>query len=99
MDEIGTRVLIIADCRREGKDAAGQVGIYDGEEPFAGDLTTPRIRLPDGSFIYGCECWWTPADEAASLEEERENLREHVERLRQKILGETPEEVQKWQDA
>lgn len=32
-------------------------------------MENPRIRLPDGSCVWGAECWWGPAEGAPPLEE------------------------------
>lgn len=31
--------------------------------------TMPEFELPDGSHIFGYECWWLPLDIAKSVEE------------------------------
>jgi hypothetical protein len=123
----GDKVLIIEDCR-EGGQAAGQIGIYEGDFPhtvvlsiggedgflngewlfedyesgklvanggtpikdiyplwekgtpkptgrFAMAMDNPRIRLNDGSVIWGCQCWWGDAATApATLEEAQADL-------------------------
>lgn len=61
----GTRVLIARDCRDENT-ATGQYGIYEGHFPYGDDpekFKNPRIRLEDGSVIWGIECWWIPVSE------------------------------------
>lgn len=87
--EIGEHVLIIEDCRRDAQEiATGQTGIYEGHY----DLETgqpdaifgnPRIRLQDGSVIWGIECWWTPVRKAGPLPQEQEALEEHKAFLRE----------------
>jgi hypothetical protein len=77
---IGERVLIIEDCR-DGHIATGQVGIYEGlfdpETMTAALLGNPRIRLQDGSVIWGSQCWWRPVREAGPLPQEQAALEEH----------------------
>jgi len=36
---------------------------------FAMVMTNPRIRLDDGSVIWGAECWWGPIVEGLTLEQ------------------------------
>ena len=77
MVAIGARVLIIEDCR-EGGIVTGQTGIYEGEFRVEGlSFPNPRIRLQDGSVVWGCECWWKPVSEAGALIHEQKALREH----------------------
>ena len=33
---------------------------YDCEDE---DTPMPEIRLADGTFILGCDCWWIPVEE------------------------------------
>jgi len=35
----------------------GQFLVNEGRE-------NPCIRLEDGKYVWGCECWWGPADKA-----------------------------------
>ena len=39
---------------------------------FAMPMTNPRIRLEDGSVIWGCECWWGPVVDGLTLEKAQE---------------------------
>ena len=55
----GTRVLILKDCREE-ETATGELATYEGKfkhSEFAAN--NPRLRLDDGTVIWGIECWWT----------------------------------------
>lgn len=57
----------------------------DGEQPgdrFAMVMKNPRIRLDDGSIIWGCECWWGKADEGVTLEDAQEQTEEMKQLLR-----------------
>jgi len=84
---IGEHVLIIDDCR-DGGIATGQTGIYEGYfdldtgEQTEGWPGNPRIRLQDGSVIWGCECWWRPVRTAGPLPAEQAALEEHKADLR-----------------
>jgi hypothetical protein len=53
-------------------------------EAFAMPMTNPRIKLDDGSVIWGAECWWEPMDglKPHTLEEAQSNLEDHKAALR-----------------
>lgn len=38
----------------------GKLGTIIGEEDCGEGLSTPRIRLDDGTVLTGAECWWEP---------------------------------------
>ncbi len=62
--------------------------------PFAIASTNPRIRLADGSPIWGYECWWRPANDdetvtVAQLEDETNQLEQHKNRLCAAIQGDS----------
>ena len=79
---IGERVLIVKDCR-SGGIATGQTGIYEGRHPRPeSGWENPRIRLQDGSVIWGCECWWTSVRSAGPLDQEQKLLEKHKAKLR-----------------
>lgn len=83
--EPGTRVRIIQDCR-DGSTATGQYGVYEGDFPIdiEGDdepFMNPRIRLDDGSEIWGIECWWDEAKDAPPLDKAQSALEKHKEYL------------------
>lgn len=81
--EIGELVLIIEDCR-EGSIATGQIGVYEGMHTLSDDgMENPRIRLQDGSVIWGIECWWAPVRTAGPLPQEQQALEEHKASLRE----------------
>lgn len=78
---VGTKVVIIDDCRPSHR-ATGMKGVYEGEfmvqiEDNGGlvEFPNPRIRLEDGSVIYGIECWWKPVDDGYTLEESQRLLK------------------------
>lgn len=86
----GTAVVIVSDCRDETvADATGQVGIMEGWFPLVvageGSFPNPRMRLPDGSKIWGRECWFKPRDDVTSLAAERAALTASLDRQRQQI--------------
>lgn len=43
---------------------------------FAIVMTNPRIRLEDGSVIWGAECWWSEAKDGLTLEDSQKDLKE-----------------------
>jgi hypothetical protein len=59
MYQPGIRVIITMDCR-QGSPATGQLGVYEGDFLYEDSFENPRIRLDDGTCIWGCECWWEP---------------------------------------
>lgn len=53
------------------------------EPPYWFSSTNPRIKLPDGSTIWGDECWWGDAKNAPpTLEEAQADLEDHKTILR-----------------
>lgn len=88
MAKRGDKVVIIEDCRAR-HIATGQTGTFEGyydleteadrnAEPWAGN---PRIRLQDGSVIWGIECWWCLVEQAGPLPQMQEELAEHKEMI------------------
>lgn len=59
---IGQWVEITEDCREEpvSRGKIGMIEALETVEDFPPDIQIPRIRLSDGSIIYGFECWWKP---------------------------------------
>lgn len=49
---------------------------YTGQQPEPAEywmpITNPRIRLADGSHIWGDECWWSPKIDASMAELQKE---------------------------
>lgn len=86
---IGERVLIVEDCRRDAQGirqgiATGQTGIYEGRfDAPSGCFESPRIRLQDGSVIWGYQCWWNPVQTAGPLPQEQVKLEKTKEFLRE----------------
>lgn len=65
MTKPGTRVIAI----RNGE--AGVIyyygeGVYTGDFPkedsLFPEIPNPRIDLDSGKVVWGCECWWGPAE-------------------------------------
>jgi len=56
--EVGTRVGVI-ESEEDGEVRFMGYGVYEGEDLFAEELTTPRLRLDCGVVVHGYECWWT----------------------------------------
>lgn len=86
------KVLIIEDCRGDDvPSATGQVGTLDGNESVEWSseetLQTPRIRLPDGSFIYGCECWWELYDPERELKDAQAEIEQEKAFFRAAVLA------------
>ena len=89
----GTKVIIIQDCR-DGGIATGQTGTYEGRFNVEGSgIPNPRIRLQDGSVIWGYECWWNPVAMSGPLPQMQEELEAHKARLRDVLIAELEEEV------
>ena len=69
---IGNKVVIVKDCREE-EMATGQIGILEaGTYMPSLAWPNPRIRLQDGSVIWGCECWWASVENAPQMQENLE---------------------------
>lgn len=49
---------------------------------FAMSFHNPRIRLPDGSVIWGAECWWEEYTDGLTLDDSQKHLEGHLEMLR-----------------
>lgn len=59
-----------------GTSETGSEAIYEGlfnsktgrryRGPRAGEQGMPKLTLPDGSVLWGYECWWTPEKEFQS---------------------------------
>lgn len=75
----GVRVRILKDCRDNVPSADGQIGTFEGYFVYDDVTSTeplstierftkggnPRIRLEDGSCIWGIECWWDEVEDKA----------------------------------
>ena len=68
--EVGSRVGAIRDADGEGSviNVYGY-GVYEGDHIPPDDVggynfgfPNPRIKLDNGTIIWGCECWWGPED-------------------------------------
>ena len=88
----GTKVVIIQDCR-PGGIATGQTGTYEGKFEVDDVWPNPRIRLQDGSVIWGYECWWNPVAMSGPLPQMQEELEAHKARLRDVLIAGLEEEV------
>lgn len=58
--------ITLSDGRR-AIDVVPQLNREGMEPPFWFQSDNPRIRLEDGSVIWGCQCWWCAADEQGNL--------------------------------
>lgn len=75
MAEVGDRVGAIRNADPNTVYMYGY-GTYEGMQPcpLLNDIPNPRIKLDDGSTVWGMECWWGPEDkmrEAISEKPER----------------------------
>lgn len=53
----------------EGDFVPDEAAGFGAEMAREAGRTNPRIRLDDGTVVYGCECWWGPvADVEASIQ-------------------------------
>lgn len=50
----GDRVYILDET---GKNVIG-FGVYEGDFRHPLGFFNARIKMDDGSIIWGCECWW-----------------------------------------
>lgn len=64
--EIGDRVGVIQKAERDTVYLFGY-GTYEGEHippddvgGFNVGIPNPKLKLDDGTIIYGCESWWGP---------------------------------------
>lgn len=72
-------------------------GVYEGDEvppedilaaeigpPALINLALPKLRLDDGTVIWGCECWWNTEPMIKALEEGRTIIKPKLDSLRAK---------------
>jgi hypothetical protein len=61
MAKIGERVMAVLSSTPEEVKLLGE-GVYEGDHPVdvegMGGFPNPRIRLDDGTVIWGFQCWW-----------------------------------------
>ena len=97
---IGIRVGIFHSCTEQTLLLFGY-GVYEADEvPPEGilgqagpmhlvGLPTPKLRLDDGTIIWGCEAWWAPEAEVKALFEAGRNIvRPKLASLREKRMAE-----------
>lgn len=55
----GDRVGVITDAARP------EYGVYLGHQTGGplGNYPNPKIKLDNGSIVWGCQCWWGPEEE------------------------------------
>ena len=77
--EIGDRVGAIRDATKEIVNLYGY-GIYEGHEVPPAEASgllheigvpNPKIKLDNGSIIWGCQCWWGPEEKIKEIIEDR----------------------------
>lgn len=72
-------------------------GVYEGDEippeniiapeigpPALLALAIPKLRLDDGTILWGCECWWNYEATVKALELDRQIVRPKLESIREK---------------
>ena len=77
--KIGERIGAILGSKKNGSVDFLGYGIYEGDEiPVnavgqmaemireVGNLN-PKLKLWDGSIVYGCECWWGPEEKVKTM--------------------------------
>ena len=81
--KVGGRVGAILGSNEDGSIGFFGYGVYEGDfipTEAAGLLATiarelghknPRLKMDDGSIVYGCECWWGPEDRVRMLLENK----------------------------
>jgi hypothetical protein len=94
---VGMRVGVFHSCEKKTLALLGY-GTYEGEEvPPEGILGqvgplnilgwfTPKLKLDDGTVIWGCEAWWGPEPEIKAMEQGRQIVKPKIESLRKKRL-------------
>lgn len=67
MSEINSRVGAIRDADSKEVRLFGY-GVYLGDEvhPVL-KFPNPKIKLDDGSVVWGCECWWAGEEETKKI--------------------------------
>ena len=75
-------------------------GVYEGDEvppesiiaPIIGKpaligLAVPKLRLDDGTVVWGCEVWWNDEGSVKKLELERQIIRPKLASIREHALA------------
>lgn len=59
----GSRVFAVRDADDNIVHVYGR-GVYEGDFPLAclDGRNNPRIKLDDGSVVWGAQCWWGPEE-------------------------------------
>ncbi len=107
MSNIGDRVGAVYGCKKDSKTIEFfGYGTYEGLHipveavGFWADCMrdakaeNPRIRLDDGSCVYGCECWWGTISAVEEMMEGREVVYVDINKIREEFLREKEEEEQ-----
>ncbi len=91
----GLRIGAFYSCDEQTLGLYGY-GVYEGDEvppegifSSEGPLTlvgipVPKLRLDDGTVIWGCECWWNDEATVKAWAEGRQIIRPKIESVRQK---------------
>ena len=95
--KIGDRVGAILGSNKDGGIDFFGYGVYEGDfisteaVGFMADIArelsheNPRLKMDDGSIVYGCECWWGPEDKVRKLLEGRDVNIVSIESIRDKF--------------
>lgn len=72
-------------------------GVYEGDEippedilaaeigpPALIQLAVPKLRLDDGTVVWGCECWWNHEDLVKGLAQDRQIIYPKLASVREK---------------
>lgn len=67
-EPVGSRVIALLEAKDKVVRFFGE-GVYAGDFPLPKEAAgfnfgqaNPRIDLPNGKTVWGCECWWGPAE-------------------------------------
>ena len=71
--EIGSRVIALLEAANGTVRSFGE-GVYAGDFKLPAEARgfnfgqeNPRIDLDNGKSVFGCECWWGPAEAVRKL--------------------------------
>ena len=95
----GMRVGVFHSCTDETLLLLGY-GVYEGDEvppvdilqadigpPALLALPVPKLRLDDGTVVWGCECWWNDEAMVRALETSRTIIHPKMASIREKATA------------
>jgi hypothetical protein len=72
------------DWKKRRYESGSEVHVHDINQKYIGigvlmcdydiddeDPPMPEIKMPDGSMLLGCECWWIPVEEVKNAERKK----------------------------